>query len=641
MWNALRVSIDDQEVLDNAKFTVTTVEDENFIEVTFSHGGGLSRGASLHIGYLRNGKARAGDGMELGDVSRDVKVVIFDRERIDTSTIDADFPCGISSGTTVALFIVWRSQPDLTRVLAAGLSVTYEHTSGFQIGSPIYSGDAVDFLMEAEMVLEGGFAPISPISEGESSHFTELWVEGYRGFAQRRRLRLARPSGSPGSGLTVLVGANNSGKSTFLEAFHAIARARNQPELNFPQPRRHRDTDAVRIELIRSDGRSVRVETIRAGGSQAKVTWLPQGSGPDRFDIQVTPSRRQFSPYFGNTGSADRNWGLHDQEFSRTQLREQFVGRLRKVDRDPDARLAFDGLLKRIVGTRLDWTIDEIATGQQFLKLIEVDGAWHTSEGLGDGLVSLLFIVDALYDSEPDSLIAIDEPELSLHPQLIRRLGRILSEYAADRQVVVATHSPVLFDWSDVANGASVARVYKADGRSEIAQASDETLQKVSRLADSRNLSNPHTVGTVAREALFLEDGVILTEGQDDVSYLPRVFEELGLARSDNLYGWGSGGVGNIPLLAQLFIELGFSRIGAILDDDGQPGTVAALAKLSSMAPEVLVRQIPAPDIRYKKTVESKPEVIGLLDRENHVRADLRDAAIIALEEVLGHVSPS
>ena len=37
---------------------------------------------------------------------------------------------------------------------------------------------------------------------------------------------LRSPDGRPGSGLTILVGANNSGKSTVVEAFEALSKSR-------------------------------------------------------------------------------------------------------------------------------------------------------------------------------------------------------------------------------------------------------------------------------------------------------------------------------------------------------------------------------------------------------------------------------
>jgi predicted ATPase len=61
------------------------------------------------------------------------------------------------------------------------------------------------------------------------------------------------------------------------------------------------------------------------------------------------------------------------------------------------------------------WYIERADNGQYYLKFKSGD-SFHTSEGLGEGFISLLFIVDALYDSEPGQTVVIDEPELSLQP---------------------------------------------------------------------------------------------------------------------------------------------------------------------------------------------------------------------------------
>lgn len=48
-------------------------------------------------------------------------------------------------------------------------------------------------------------------------------IEGYRGFSARAEIKLAKPDGqTPGSGLTIIVGANGSGKSTALEAIRFL-----------------------------------------------------------------------------------------------------------------------------------------------------------------------------------------------------------------------------------------------------------------------------------------------------------------------------------------------------------------------------------------------------------------------------------
>ncbi|MCZ0709281.1 AAA family ATPase [Microbacterium paraoxydans] len=618
-------------------FSISWTGGPGYLSVRFARRGDVVPNATMHVGMIRNGRAYAGDGPQFSSLNDDLVAHFFDRQRIAASTLSGDYLNAVEPGATLAIILVWRSSM-IDTIQAVGASIAYDENGEFDVQEVVHDHRAMEFLEDTGMIPSRQIEPTGRPTE--AGHFTEVCVAGYRGFAEERVLRLAAPTGEPGSGLTVLVGSNNSGKSTFLEALHFLAMARNSYQMSFAQPRRHRDRDSVSLELAHVDGRRLKVETARPGGSQAFYRWLPEDAAPGTFDIHVTPSRRQFSPYFGNMGNEDRNWAMSGQEYSRTQLREEFVGRLRKVDRDPTSRKEFDALLERVVGYPVQWTIDEIATGQQFLKMMEPDGSWYTSEGLGDGLVSLLFIVDALYDSDPGALIAIDEPELSLHPQLIRRLAQVLSEYSAKRQIIISTHSPLLIDWADIANGATIARIYKTQGRSEIAQASPETLKRISALADTRNMANPHTVGSVAREALFLDDGVILTEGQDDVAYFPRVLAGLGLPPDANVYGWGSGGVSNIPKIARLFVELGFTRVGAILDMDGQPGTQKALEELEAMSPVVLARQIPAPDIRFKPATSAREAVLGLLAEDKvTVRPEFLEEARTVIGEVLGHVA--
>lgn len=65
---------------------------------------------------------------------------------------------------------------------------------------------------------------------------------------------------------------------------------------------------------------------------------------------------------------------------------------------------------------------------------------------MGEGIVSIFAIVDSLYDSKPGDVIVIDEPELSLHPALQKRVNNLLCRFASDRQIVVSTHSPYFID---------------------------------------------------------------------------------------------------------------------------------------------------------------------------------------------------
>ena len=54
-------------------------------------------------------------------------------------------------------------------------------------------------------------------------------IKGLRGFAEEQILQFAQPNGETGSGLTILVGPNNGGKSTIIESIQALAAPLSNP----------------------------------------------------------------------------------------------------------------------------------------------------------------------------------------------------------------------------------------------------------------------------------------------------------------------------------------------------------------------------------------------------------------------------
>ncbi|MBN1815560.1 MAG: AAA family ATPase, partial [Anaerolineae bacterium] len=47
----------------------------------------------------------------------------------------------------------------------------------------------------------------------------------------------------------------------------------------------------------------------------------------------------------------------------------------------------------------------------------------------------------------PPPVLLIDEPEVSLHPELLKLLAALLQDASASSRIVVATHSPDLIRW--------------------------------------------------------------------------------------------------------------------------------------------------------------------------------------------------
>lgn len=73
-------------------------------------------------------------------------------------------------------------------------------------------------------------------------------------------------------------------------------------------------------------------------------------------------------------------------------------------------------------------------------------GDWTGLEAMSDGMVSYLMMLAAVQGLPDDALLAIDEPELHLHPRLLLRVTERLCEAASRARVLITTHSDALLD---------------------------------------------------------------------------------------------------------------------------------------------------------------------------------------------------
>ncbi len=77
---------------------------------------------------------------------------------------------------------------------------------------------------------------------------------------------------------------------------------------------------------------------------------------------------------------------------------------------------------------------------------------------LSDGMLRFLCLATALLNPRPLLLVAIDEPELGLHPGLLPIVAEMIKTAAERTQVLVTTHSPDLLNCFDIADVAVMAR---------------------------------------------------------------------------------------------------------------------------------------------------------------------------------------
>ena len=82
---------------------------------------------------------------------------------------------------------------------------------------------------------------------------------------------------------------------------------------------------------------------------------------------------------------------------------------------------------------------------------------------LSDGTLRYLLWVAALLSPRPPALLVLNEPETSLHPELVEPLGRLIAASSRESQVIVVTHSSRLIASLD-GEGASRVELEKVTG---------------------------------------------------------------------------------------------------------------------------------------------------------------------------------
>lgn len=75
-----------------------------------------------------------------------------------------------------------------------------------------------------------------------------------------------------------------------------------------------------------------------------------------------------------------------------------------------------------------------------------------TAAELSDGTLRYLFLCAALLTPAPPSLMVLNEPETSLHPDLLPALGRLIEKFSLQNQVFVVTHARPLMEQLSTSN---------------------------------------------------------------------------------------------------------------------------------------------------------------------------------------------
>ncbi len=108
-----------------------------------------------------------------------------------------------------------------------------------------------------------------------------------------------------------------------------------------------------------------------------------------------------------------------------------------------------DRALDRAVADAFDGAIlDVVVEGGRFDVALHQPGMLRPLSGaeLSDGTLRYLLLVAALLTPDPPPLMVLNEPETSLHPDLLAPLARLIRAAAERSQVMVVSHSRTLID---------------------------------------------------------------------------------------------------------------------------------------------------------------------------------------------------
>jgi predicted ATPase len=104
--------------------------------------------------------------------------------------------------------------------------------------------------------------------------------------------------------------------------------------------------------------------------------------------------------------------------------------------------------MKAGFGDEYEQLVFQPAAAQQIQLAIQwkSSGQPHAGQDLSDGTLRFLFLLTVLASPDPPDLIAIDEPEVGLHPSMLPIIGEYAASASEKTQIILTSHSPEFLD---------------------------------------------------------------------------------------------------------------------------------------------------------------------------------------------------
>ena len=275
-----------------------------------------------------------------------------------------------------------------------------------------------------------------------------ITIEGFKSIASIEQLAL-RP-------INILIGANGSGKSNFLEAFSLLKSVREGKLEDYVI-----GANGAR-EILHFGPRTtpqIRFE-IGFGGDQFAFTLKP---GPD--DKLLYDSKYfNFGKYVGlgkwevfHLNDTSQNSPLrstakvHDNRFLRPDGSNlsAFLYSLR--EKEVESYQLIQSTVRRVAPFLEDFNLEPLRLNKETIKLEwrhKRSDHYFGASALSDGTLCFIFLATLFLQPKElrPSIILVDEPELGLHPAAITMLASLIKLAAMETQVIVSTQSSLLLD---------------------------------------------------------------------------------------------------------------------------------------------------------------------------------------------------
>lgn len=322
--------------------------------------------------------------------------------------------------------------------------------------------------------------------------------------------------------LNVIVGKNNSGKSSILHAIDIAALALNSRNWEPFQLKRNiedlfSNIGKFEINLTYKDDTKIQISTNNTNNRSNPII-TPGPSEIQKFkSILIQPSlsaglitRRVISPkqvlafinsyQYSQVNSLDILYAI---KYYATHNQLGFI---------PED---YNKLINEIIhyfpeleNIESDRTEEDISTlnYEEYGKKLDIIYS-------GTGLLHFLEVLLKITISKAN-IVLLDEPESALHPDLQRQFIEFLHRISEEKKIqfFLATHSQVLLNYADLV---TIYRITNKKGKREVSQISKDAVHTI--LSD---------LGLRASD-IFNQDICILLEGQSDVIFFEHIIRKL------------------------------------------------------------------------------------------------------------------